>query len=80
MNRLIQNQMENRKQLIDNIKNLWDLIDYKTGFIELCAKELDRSPNTIHNHWFARFWQVPTDMQIPVIKLMQKTINNQIIK
>lgn len=76
MNRLIEDKME----LIDNIKNLWHQIDYKTGFIELCAKELDRSPNTIHNHWFARFWQVPHDMQILVIKLMQKTINNQINK
>ena len=76
MDRLIEDKLE----LIDNIKNLWQKINYKTGFIELCAKELDRSPNTIHNHWFARFWQVPQDMQEPVIKLMQKTINNQITK
>jgi hypothetical protein len=76
MNRLV----EDRINLIDNIRDLWKQINYKTGFIELCAKELDRSPNTIHNHWFARFWQVPADMQIPVIKLMQKTINNQITK
>ena len=76
MDRLIENEMEKR-ELIGNIKNLWGLINYKTGFIELCAKELDRSPNTLHNHWFARFWQIPQDMQIPVINLMQKTINNQ---
>ena len=76
MNRLI----EDKINLMDNIKELWSLINYKTGFIEMCAKELDRSPNTLHNHWFARFWQIPTDMQVPVIELMQKTINNQITK
>jgi hypothetical protein len=76
MDRLIEDKLE----LIDNIKNLWQKINYKTGFIEMCAKELDRSPNTLHNHWFARFWQIPTDMQVPVIELMQKTINNQITK
>ena len=76
MNRLI----EDKINLMDNIKELWSLINYKTGFIEMCAKELDRSPNTLHNHWFARFWQIPIDMQVPVIELMQKTINNQITK
>lgn len=62
---------------IDNIKTLWKLINNKTEFIKLVAKELDRSPNTIHNHWFARFWQVPVDKQDKVIELLQNTIKQQ---
>lgn len=62
---------------IDNIKNLWQEINNKTNFIIAVAHDLDRSPNTLHNHWFARFWQVPEEKQDEVIKYMQTWIRNQ---
>ena len=62
---------------IDNIQNLWHQLYNKTEFIKLVAKELDRSPNTLHNHWFARFWQVPREFEDRVIQLLQNTIEHQ---
>ena len=63
--------------MIQNIKNLWKEIDNKTAFIEMAAKDLNRSPNTLHNHWFARFWQVPEEHQSRVVELLQRTIKKQ---
>ena len=62
---------------IDNIQTLWQQLHNKTEFIKLVAKDLDRSPNTIHNHWFARFWQVPKGCEDRVIVLLQNTIKQQ---
>jgi len=62
---------------IDNIQTLWQQLHNKTEFIKMCAEELDRSPNTLHNHWFARFWQVPRELEDRVITLLQNTIEHQ---
>lgn len=62
---------------IDNIKNLWSKIDYKTGFIEDASEAFKRSKNTLHNHWFARWFSVPEDEQDEVIKFMQNYIKQQ---
>lgn len=64
-------------ELIDNIKTLWLKIDYKTGFIEKASKEFKRSENTLHNHWFARWFSVPKTHQKEVITFMQNYIKNQ---
>ena len=64
---------------IDNIKSLWQQLPNdgsKTEFIKLAAEDLGKSPNTIHNHWFARFWQVPEQYEDRVIELLQNTIRN----
>jgi hypothetical protein len=63
--------------MIENIQKLWKKLDNKTEFIKLVAEDLDRSPNTLHNHWFARFWQVPEEHQPRVVELLQNTIKNQ---
>ena len=60
-----------------NIKNLWAKLPNdgsKTEFIKVVAEDLGKSPNTLHNHWFARFWQIPEKHQDRVIELLQNTI------
>lgn len=63
----------------DNIKDLWSKLEHgsKTTFIELVAFDLGKSPNTLHNHWFARWWQIPEEFKDRVIELLQKTIAQQ---
>lgn len=62
---------------IDNIKNLWGQIGNKTDFIKEFAPVVGRSPSTLHNHWFARFWTVPIEFQDQTIKYMQNYIRNK---
>ena len=62
---------------IDNIQNLYHQLHNKTEFVKLVATELDRSPNTLAHHWFARFWQVPKGCEDRVIVLLQNTIKKQ---
>ncbi len=65
---------------VDNIKALWGELKNdgsKTRFIEACADELNKSPNTLHNHWFARFWQIPEKHQGRIVELLQNTIKLQ---
>jgi hypothetical protein len=62
---------------IENIKNLWNEIDYKTGFIVVASEEFKRSKNTLHNHWFARWFSIPETEQDNVVKFMQNYIKNQ---
>lgn len=64
---------------INNIKQLYGQLKHgtKTSFIELVAFDLVKSPLTIHNHWFARFWQVPEEHQDRVIELLQNTLKLQ---
>ena len=62
---------------IDEIKVLWKKIPNKTTFIMVFSKEIGRSANTVHNHWFARFWQVPQAKQDDTIKYMEKYIKNK---
>jgi len=62
---------------IDNIQNLYHQLYNKTEFVKLVAVELDRSPNTLAHHWFARFWQIPREFEDRVILLLQNTISQQ---
>lgn len=66
-----------KKDKIDNIKDLWEQIDYKTGFIEDASIAFKKSKNTLHNHWFARWFSVPKKEQDNVITFMQTYINLQ---
>ncbi len=69
--------MSRNPKKIDNVKSLWKQIDYKTGFIQEAAKHFDRTENTLHNHWFARFFNVPLDEQDKCIEFMQNYIRLQ---
>lgn len=62
---------------IDNIKTLWKQINSKTQFMIEFSKSIDRSTNTLHNHWFARFWSVPKTLEDETISYMQNYIRNQ---
>lgn len=61
----------------DNIIQLWSKINYKTGFIKEAAVHFKKSPVTLHNHWFAKFFTVPKKEEDNVIKFMQKYIKLQ---
>lgn len=62
---------------IDNIKTLWKQINSKTKFIIEFSKSINRSTNTLHNHWFARFWAIPKPLEDETIYYMQNYIMNQ---
>ena len=69
--------MEKTITKIDNIKNLWSQLSNngaKTEFTLLVAEDLKKSPNTLRNHWFSVFWQIPEKHQDRVIELLQNTI------
>ena len=62
---------------LDNIKNLYNDVGPKVPFFTALAVHLDRSPRTLNNHWFCRFWAIPEDQQQEVIAFMQKWIANR---
>jgi hypothetical protein len=59
------------------IKPLFDKLDNKSQFIEALAEKVDRSPATLENHWFSRYWRVPSDLRPFVIKELAKAIKLQ---
>ncbi len=63
--------------MVEEIKELWKDLDYKTGFIKEVAVEVDRSPNTLNNHWFSHFWLIPEEFQAKVKELLEKKIKSQ---
>ena len=63
--------------LKDNIRQLYKQLNKKTEFIEMLAKDVNRSPNTIKNFWFGGFWQTPKHFQERTVELLQRTIKNQ---
>jgi len=52
----------------EQIKLLYKHVGRRVTFIEAAAVEFDRSVNTLINHWFAKFWQVPKS-EIEAVKL-----------
>lgn len=64
--------------MLENIKNtLYPEIKNKTSFFIALAKEVDRSPLSLRQHWFANFWSIPEEFQAKVVDFMQKYIKNQ---
>jgi hypothetical protein len=59
------------------IKPLFDKLHNKSQFIEALAEKVDRSPATLENHWFSRYWRVPSDLRPFVIKELAKAIKLQ---
>lgn len=62
---------------IDNIKELYQLIDKKTAFIQLVADDLKLSAQYLRGHYFSTFWSIPEDKQERIIYLLQNTIKGQ---
>lgn len=62
---------------IDNIKELYAQLNKKTQFIIDCANDLGKSPLSLRQHWFSKFWAIPEDYQDRVVELLQNTIKNQ---
>ncbi len=60
--------------MIQNIKNLYAQIDKKVDFLIELANDLDKSPNTMRNHWFGNFWSIPEEYQERVVELLQNRI------
>lgn len=59
---------------IDNIKSLWEQIEDTNFMLMEIAKVVSRSPLTLMNHWFSRFWNIPAEYQDTVISMLQKKI------
>jgi len=71
--------MEKQLTKIDNIKNLWNQLEHKGKFMDMAAKEFDRSKKTLMKWWFSSYgdWSVPVEFQDRTIELLQNTIKNQ---
>ena len=70
-----------RETVVDKVESiktdLWPEIDRKVDFIKKCAAEFGRSEHTVHNLWFARFWQIPIALVDDVEKFMKRYIDAQ---
>lgn len=66
--------------MIENIKELYAQIDYKTGFLIQLGESLQKSPLTLRNHWFGNFWSIPEEYHERVVTFMQNYIKQQNIK
>jgi len=62
---------------IDNIKDLYKQVKGKSNFMLEFSKSIDRTYNTLKNHWFASGWQIPEDKQDETISYLQNFIINQ---
>ena len=64
--------------MIENIRySLYPKINSKTEFITQFSEHINKSVHTLHNHWFARFWAIPTEHQEKTVDFMQKYIATQ---
>ena len=64
---------------IDKIKGLWEQINHKGRFMELVAKDLNKSKKTLKVYWFSNYadWSIPKEHQKRVIELMLMKIDEQ---
>ena len=61
----------------DSIEKLYSHINKKTKFLKELADTIGKSPNTLRNHWFGGFWQIPTEYQSEVKRLLIEKLKNQ---
>ena len=64
---------------IEEIKSLYHQVEHKTRFIASAAKEFEKSPQAMKNHWLcdSGFWSVPKKHQAKLIKLLKRQIQIQ---
>lgn len=48
---------------IKEIGRLYNKVAKKGSFIFEFSNFINRSPNTLSNHWFGNFWSIPEDKQ-----------------
>jgi hypothetical protein len=65
---------------IENIKSLYKKVKKKNDFKHFIAAYFDRSPSTVHTHWFGNMWLIPENIQEQIVPLLQNEINNQLNK
>ena len=63
---------------IENIKSLYKQVKRKNDFKHFIAAYFDRSPSTVHTHWFGNMWLIPYDIQAQIVPLLQNAIANQL--
>ena len=65
--------------MIENIKQLFEMVENKTNFIMELSKHVPAKGNTIRQHWLSDYglWSIPDRHQELVLKMLQKTINKQ---
>jgi hypothetical protein len=59
------------------IYNLYQQVKRKTEFIGALASEIERSPNSLRNHWFGNFWSIPAKEQAATKKFLNKYLKKQ---
>jgi hypothetical protein len=63
--------------MTEEIKKLYSQLNHKTDFMLIVAKDLNKKPNTLKNHWFSGFFSIPDEYQERVIELLKITIKKQ---
>lgn len=64
------------KTLREQIKNYWVFVPHKTSFIERMAILFEKSPITLTNHWFGKFWMIPEPYQERVLEEIKKEVES----
>ena len=62
---------------IQVIKDKYKQLNAKQKFIELVAKELNKSALSLSRNWFSAYWSIPQSEQSKVIELLNETLKNQ---
>lgn len=61
----------------ETIQSLYQKINDKSQFIKDVAKDLDKKPGSLQNHWFSRFFSVPESHEDRVIEMLEDAIEKQ---
>lgn len=63
-----------------NIKELYNELDNKKGFVLLCSDEFKIKPQSISNNWFNSYWSIPDKHVERVLELLQNYLKQQLLK
>ena len=61
----------------ENIKNLWSQVKDKKEFIVAIADHYGMKPRSVENHWFSKYFSIPSRYIDEVINILQSVIRNQ---
>jgi hypothetical protein len=56
---------------------LYAKVKVKGDFLFALAERVERSPNTLRNHWFGNFWNIPEELQTETKSFLKDYIARQ---
>lgn len=59
------------------IKKMYSQLEYKKSFLNAISKELNKSTNTLRNHWFSTNGNIPEEYQPRVKEILKRLIKKQ---